>query len=74
MPGLYDINYAMISRQTPYEDLPEYLTPQEFARKMGLGKSTVYQLLDSGELPCRRFGRRIFIHRDLLRSDRMEAS
>ena len=63
----------MISRETPYEELPEFMTPQEFARKMGLGKSTIYQLLESGALPCRRFGRRIFIHRNLLRPDRVEA-
>jgi len=55
-----------ITRQTPFEELPQFLTPEELRRYLGLGRSTIYQLIESGEVPCRKFGRRIFIPKDAL--------
>ena len=51
----------MINRNTKYEDLPEYLSPAEFATYFSIGKTTVYCLLESGDLPSKRLGRRYFI-------------
>ena len=58
----------MIDRNTKYDELPEYLTPDEFRVHLGLGKTTVYDLIERGQLPCKRFGRRIFIPKHALRS------
>ena len=59
---------GMINRNTKYEELPEYLTPNEFRSYLGLGKTTVYDLVERGQLPCKRFGTRIFIPKHALRS------
>lgn len=52
-----------IDRRTPVADLPEFLSPEEFGHYLGLGRSTVYELLRRGEVPHRRFGRCIRIPR-----------
>ncbi len=46
-----------ISRHTRLEDLPEFLSPEEFAAFMGLGLTSVYQLIRSREIESRKFGR-----------------
>lgn len=38
------------------DDLPEYLTPGEYAKVMRITRQTVYSLLRSGELPAVRLG------------------
>ena len=58
----------MINRNTKYEELPEYLTPDEFRSYLDLGKTTVYDLIERGQLPFKRFGRRIFIPKHALKS------
>jgi excisionase family DNA binding protein len=55
-----------LNRQTPIDDLPEFLSPEEFRRYVGLGRSTVYDLLRRDELPHVRFGRVIKIHKSVL--------
>ncbi len=65
---LFDIVRHMIDRTTKHEDLPEYLTPEEFCSYLGLGRTTVYGLIERGELPCKTFGRRKFIPKEALRS------
>ncbi|MCP1134376.1 hypothetical protein NKT34_13810 [Paenibacillus polysaccharolyticus] len=35
----------MINRNTPLEDLPEILTPQEIADHMGLDRYAVYEMM-----------------------------
>lgn len=57
----------MINRNTKYTELPEYLTPDEFRSYLDLGKTTVYDLIERGQLPCKRFGRRIFIPKHALK-------
>ena len=51
----------VINRTTKMEDLPEFLTPHEVRDFLGLGRDSVYKLIESGELPARRFGQRLFV-------------
>ena len=61
------INRATITRSTPVEDLPEYLTAKEVAAKLGISLFTVYARMKSGEVPTRSFGPRLnFIPRSYL--------
>ena len=52
---------AAISRQTPFDALPEFLTPDEFRMYVGLGRTTEYDLLRRDEIPHVKFGRYIRI-------------
>jgi excisionase family DNA binding protein len=56
------------SRSTPYAELPEFLTPEEFRAYLGLGRNTVYDLLRRGDVPHRRFGRIIRIPKSAVQS------
>ena len=56
----------VISRTTKMEDLPEFLTPYEVRDFLGLGRGSVYKLIESGELPARRFGQRLFVPKKAL--------
>ena len=51
----------VINRTTKMEDLPEFLTPHEVRDFLGLGRDSVYKLIESGEIPARRFGQRLFV-------------
>lgn len=55
--------------ETPYEQLPEFLSPEEFARYMRLGRNTVYDLLRRGDVQHVRFGRTIRIPKAALFAD-----
>ncbi len=55
------MNDPAINRKTKLEDLPELLTPMEVRAFLGLGRNTVYELIESGEIPARRFGQRLFV-------------
>jgi excisionase family DNA binding protein len=46
-----------ITRQTPFEALPEFLSVEEFRAYVGVGRSLAYELIRSGYLPAVRFGR-----------------
>lgn len=59
-----------IRRQTPFEDLPEFLSPEEFRAYVGLSRSTVYDLLRRAEVPHVKFGRCIRIPKSALRAAR----
>ena len=50
-----------------FEQLPDWLTPQEARSFLRLGKSTLYEKLRSGEIPARRFGRQFRISKESLR-------
>ena len=52
---------SVINRTTKLKDLPEFLTPHEVRDFLGLGRDSVYKLIESGELPARRLGQRLFI-------------
>jgi len=42
-----------------HDTLPRLLTVQEVSQILHLGRSTVYQLIQLGDLPCVRFGRSV---------------
>ena len=56
-----------ITRNTSYDDLPEYLTPAEVMAYLGLSRGTVYELLSSNAIAHVRFGRMIRIPKTALR-------
>lgn len=58
----------MINRTSPFEELPEYLTPFEVQAYLGLSRGTVYELLRRNEIPSVRFGRAIRVPKAALRS------
>ena len=57
-----------VTRTTPLVDLPEFLSPDEFRAYVGLGRSTVYDLLRRDEIPHVKFGRCIRIPKTALQS------
>lgn len=50
-----------------FDQLPDWLTPQEARSFLRLGKSTLYEKLRSGEIPSRRFGRQYRIAKEAVR-------
>jgi excisionase family DNA binding protein len=56
-----------ITRDTKWEMLPDYLTPEEARAYLNLGRTTVYDLVRSGELPAVRFGKVLRIPREALK-------
>lgn len=56
------------SGTVPVEMLPEFLSPEEFRRVVGIGRSTCYDLLRRGEIPHLRFGRIIRIPKAALQT------
>lgn len=46
-----------------YDQLPDWITVEELARYLRIGLSCAYELIRSGEIPSRRFGRLIRINR-----------
>ena len=55
-----------INRQTNLEDLPQMLTPSEVQAFLGLGRATVYRLIEGGQIPVQRVGRRLFVPKTAL--------
>lgn len=56
-----------ITRQTPFVELPEFLSIEEFRAFVGIGRSCAYDLARRGEIPTVRFGRLLRIPREGLR-------
>lgn len=54
-----------VSQPVPATQLPEQLLlrPTEVARVLGIGRSTVYELIHAGELPTIHVGRAVRISR-----------
>ena len=50
-----------MSPTLPYDELPEFLSPEEFGAYLRLGRNTVYDLLRRDAMPHVRFGRTIRI-------------
>jgi len=55
-----------VSRHTRWAELPELLTVEEARVFLGLGRSTLYDLLRRGALPCVRYGRVIRVPKHAL--------
>ena len=66
MPRERRTKNTTIRRRTPLDVLPEFLTPDEFRTYVGIGRSTVYDLLRRDEIPHVRFGRCIRIPKTAL--------
>jgi len=56
----------LITRYTPFEELPEFLTAEETHTWLHLGRSTLYDLRRRGDIPSSRFGRVVRIPRGAL--------
>lgn len=37
------------------------ITPEEAAKRLSIGRSTIYKLIAAGEIPARRLGRRLVV-------------
>lgn len=61
-----------IDRRTPFEALPEFLSPDEFRRYLDLGRSTCYDLLRRNQIPHVRYGRVIRIPKTALQARRVK--
>ena len=46
-----------LDRCTPFADLPELLSPEEFRAVVGIGRTALYDALRRGEIPHLKFGR-----------------
>lgn len=57
---------SSVDRSQPLDSLPEFLTPEEFRRYVGIGRSTMYDLLRREEIPHVKFGRCIRIPKRFL--------
>jgi excisionase family DNA binding protein len=46
-----------IDRRTPYDELPEYLSPEQYQHYLGISRTTVYDLLRRQAIPHLVVGR-----------------
>jgi len=53
---------------TEFATLPDFLTPDEFREYVGIGRSTMYDLLRRNEIPHTKVGRGIRIPKTAVRS------
>jgi excisionase family DNA binding protein len=58
------VTSSPITRTTPVEALPELLFVHEAAAWLGVGRSLIYELVKTGELPSVRLGRLVRVKRD----------
>jgi excisionase family DNA binding protein len=57
---------STITRWTRSDELPEFLTINEVATFLAIGRSSAYELIRTGRLPSVRFGRLIRIPKSAL--------
>jgi excisionase family DNA binding protein len=56
-----------VTPQTPLEDLPQFLTVEEWRTFMRIGRSSAYDLIRRGLVPVIRWGRTVRISREAVR-------
>ena len=56
----------MVMPQTPLEDLPQFLTVEEWRTFMRLGRSSAYDLVCRGVVPAIKWGRVLRIPREAI--------
>ena len=61
---------SAVTRFTPIEELPQYLTIEEFCAFMAIGRSCAYELVRTGKIESVRFGKLVRIPRRALERDR----
>jgi excisionase family DNA binding protein len=54
----------VVTPQTPPEDLPQFLTVEEWRTFMRIGRSSAYDLIRRGLVPAIRWGRTVRIPRE----------
>ncbi len=54
----------MVTPRTPLEDLPQFLTVEEWRTFMRIGRSSAYDLIRQGIVPVIRWGRTVRIPRE----------
>ena len=54
---MHDDSYNDFLEEKKMDQLPVVLTPAEAMEVLGVGKNTIYRLLNSGKLPAIRIGR-----------------
>jgi excisionase family DNA binding protein len=57
----------VLDRRTPFADLPELLSPEEFRAAVGIGRTALYDALRRGEIRHLKFGRTIRIPKTALK-------
>jgi excisionase family DNA binding protein len=57
-----------------FEALADWVTPSEARQYLGLSRSSMYELIRSRTIPCKRFGRLIRVPKSALRPEVKEAS
>jgi excisionase family DNA binding protein len=55
-----------VTPQTKIEDLPQFLTVEEWRTWMRIGRSSAYDLIRRGIVPAVRWGRTVRISRDIV--------
>jgi excisionase family DNA binding protein len=56
----------IVTPQTPIEDLPQFLTVEEWRTFMRIGRSSAYDLIRQGLVPAVRWGRTVRIPREVV--------
>jgi excisionase family DNA binding protein len=56
----------MVTPQTPLEDLPQFLTVEEWRTFIRIGRSSAYDLIRQGLVPVVRWGRTVRISREVV--------
>lgn len=61
------IKMAEAPRYGHVDELPEFCTLADVAQLFPISQATVYRMVERGQLPCLRMGRRIIISREHLK-------
>ena len=48
-----------VNRSSRFDDLPDWLEVEHVGAYLGLGRTATYELIRAGEIPHKRFGRKI---------------
>lgn len=54
------------SHKPSFDSLPDWLSPEEARTFLGIGRTTLYELIRSRQLPSRKFGRLIRVPKNAL--------
>ena len=53
-----------VNRLSRFDDLPDWLEVRDVRAYLGLGRAATYELIRAGEIPHKRFGRKIRIPKE----------
>lgn len=76
-PRAHAVEGATVSTQ-PITPLPALMSVPEAARYLGLSRASAYRYAEAGQLPVKRFGRRVYVVRarltEFLQSDALSTT